>query len=142
MTNEKKILVPSFETSTEPRTEPPNPGLGEELVQEALHSEFADIANMLDAQRAASLLTPLQVTNLFGIRWESASEEFSCPRCEARLERTRGLMLMSPWAGSVRCTECEYRDSVTGYLGRSLIQVQPMPPGAELIYDGEPEPTE
>jgi len=101
-----------------------------------------------DAEEQAKILlealknpTPLQVTNLFGIRWEPASEEFLCPRCEAPLERTRGLMLMSPWAGSVRCTKCEYRDSVTGYLGRSMIQVQPMPPGAALTYDKEPDET-
>lgn len=99
-----------------------------------------------DAEEQAKILlealkkpTPLQATNLFGIRWEPASEDFLCPRCEAPLERSRGLMLMSPWAGSVRCTKCDFRDSVVGYLGRSMIQVQPMPPGATPIYLEEPK---
>jgi len=47
------------------------------------------------------------------------------------------LMLASPWVGSVRCTKCEYRDSVSGYLGRSMIQVEPLPEGAVPVYIGE-----
>jgi len=82
--------------------------------------------------------TPLQVSNLFAISWEATSEEFTCPRCEAQLERSRGLMISGPWAGSVRCTKCDYRDSVLSYLGKSMVQVQPMPPGAVLVYDREP----
>lgn len=82
---------------------------------------------------------PLQMTQLFGISWEAAPEGFDCPRCKGALERTRGLMIASPWAGSVRCTKCDYRDSVTGYLGRSMIQVEPMPPGATPLYLTEPD---
>lgn len=85
---------------------------------------------------------PLQFTHLFGISWEPAPEGSDCPRCKSPMERTRGLMLASPWAGSVRCTKCDYRDSVTGYLGRSMIQVQPMPPGAAEFYLSEPEEEE
>lgn len=80
---------------------------------------------------------PLQVTNLFALSWSPCGPEFSCPRCKAGMERTTGLMMMSPWAGSVRCTQCDYRDSVTGYLGRSMIQVEPMPEGAVPVYDRE-----
>jgi len=115
-----KLIVPSFEVSAEPSTEPVRPDLEGELQTQRVY-------------------TPLQVTNLFEVRWEAASEEFTCPRCNAPLERTRGLMLISPWSGSVRCTKCEYKDSVMGYLGKSMIQVQPMPPGAKLIYDQEPD---
>lgn len=82
---------------------------------------------------------PLQMTKLFAISWEAAPDGFDCPRCKGALERSRGLMIASPWAGSVRCTACDYRDSVTGYLGRSLIQVQPMPPGAAEFYLSKPE---
>lgn len=97
-----------------------------------------------DAEEQAKILLeaiknpiPLQVSFL-GIQWGPAPEGSVCPRCEAPLERARGLSLMSPWAGSVRCTKCDFRDSVVGYLGRSMIQVQPMPPGAEPIYLEEP----
>lgn len=82
---------------------------------------------------------PLQITNLFGISWEPAPEGSDCPRCKSPLERTRGLTLTSPWAGAVRCTKCDYRDSVTGYLGRSMVQVQSMPPGATPVYSIKPE---
>ena len=80
---------------------------------------------------------PLQVSNLFAISWEATPEGFACPRCEAPLERARGLMISGPWAGSVRCTKCDYRDSVVSYLGKSMVEVQPMPPGAVLAYDRE-----
>lgn len=83
---------------------------------------------------AAQKPIPLQVTNLFAISWSPCGPEFSCPRCKAGMERTTGLMLMSPWAGSVRCTQCDYRDSVTGYLGRSMVQVEPLPEGAVPVY--------
>ena len=95
-----------------------------------------------DAEEQARLLLdalkhpiPLQVTNLFGITWEAAPEGSECPRCKGALERSRGLMVSGPWSGSVRCTNCDYRDSVMGYLGRSMFQVEPMPKGAEPIND-------
>ena len=81
---------------------------------------------------------PLQVTNLFAISWGPCGPEFTCPWCKAGMERTMGLMLMSPWAGSVRCTKCDYRDSVTGYLGRSMVKVDPLPEGAVAVYDQGP----
>lgn len=102
-----------------------------------------------DAEEQARLLLealerpiPLQVTNLFGITWEAAPEGSECPRCKAALEKSRGLILSSPWAGSVRCTKCDYRDSVMGYLGRSMIQVEPLPDGAAVIYTKDPDPKE
>lgn len=88
-----------------------------------------------EAREAPNPHIPLQVTNLFATSWKPCAPEFSCPRCKGNMERTVGLMLASPWAGSVRCTQCDYRDSVTGYLGRSMIQVEPLPPGAVPIYD-------
>ncbi len=91
------------------------------IVQEAL-----DLANKP---------VPLQVTNLFALSWKPCAPEFSCPQCGGNIERTAGLMLVSPWAGSVRCTKCDYRDSVTGYVGRSMVQVEPMPEGAAPVYD-------
>ncbi len=90
-----------------------------------------------EAREALNPHIPLQVTNLFALSWEPCAPEFSCPRCKGNMERTVGLMLASPWAGSVRCTQCEYRDSVSGYLGRSMIQVEPIPEGAVPVYDRE-----
>lgn len=87
---------------------------------------------------AAKNPTPLQISKLFAISWEPAPEGFKCRWCEAPMERSRGLMISGPWAGTVRCTKCEYRDSVMSYLGKSMIEVQPMPPGAVLVYDREP----
>lgn len=83
-----------------------------------------------EAWEAMKKPIPLQVTTLFAISWSPCGPEFSCPRCKAGMERTTGLMMMSPWAGSVRCTQCDYRDSVTGYLGRSMVKVEPLPEGA------------
>jgi len=71
---------------------------------------------------------------IFGFRWVAAPKGFQCPRCKGALERTVGSMLASPWAGGVRCTACEYRRTVCGYLGESMFPVEPMPPGAVLFY--------
>lgn len=79
------------------------------------------------------------LSELLGFRWEPAPEGFVCPHCAGALERSASLMQMSPWAGSVRCTACGYRHTVCGYLGQLMIQVQPMPPGAALIYDRDPD---
>lgn len=73
-------------------------------------------------------------TSLFGIHWIEAPDGFICPRCQSPLERSGGLTITGPYSGSVRCTKCEYQDSVMGFLGRSLIQVEPMPEGVELLY--------
>lgn len=78
------------------------------------------------------------LSQLFGFRWEPAPEGFLCPHCKGAMERTTSLMLVSPFAGAVRCTACGYQHTVYGYLGQSMIQVEPMPPGAAPAYDGDP----
>lgn len=75
----------------------------------------------------------------FGFQWVPAPEGSQCPHCKGALERTTSLMLSSSFTGSVRCTACTYKDTVCGYLGRSMIQVEPMPPGAVPFYDGDPD---
>ena len=125
----------------------PNEPLNTSKLMEALlgnqvkHSEGSTAEERVRETRelweAMKIPIPLQVTTLFAISWSPCGPEFSCPRCKAGMERTTGLMLMSPWAGSVRCTQCDYRDSVTGYLGRSMVQVEPLPDGAVPIYDRE-----
>lgn len=85
---------------------------------------------------------PESLRALFRINWVPAPEGFACPLCKGKLERTCGHMLSSPWSGSVRCTACTYRDSVCSYLARSMFSVEPMPPGAALIYERDPEVAE
>lgn len=75
--------------------------------------------------------------SIFASRWEPCPAGYVCPQCKGALERTRGLLLTSPWVGSVRCVTCTYKDSTMGYLGRSLFQVEPLPEGAKPIFDKE-----
>ena len=91
------------------------------------------IRNQIETLRSGDIVTA------FGIRWVPAPEGSQCPHCKGALERAVGLMLASPWAGSVRCTACDYKNTVCGYLGQSIIQVEPMPSGAALIYDRDPD---
>lgn len=74
----------------------------------------------------------------FGLCWVPAPEGSQCPHCKGALERTAGRSLASAFAGSVRCTVCTYKNTVCGYLGQSMIQVEPMPPGALPSYDRDP----
>ena len=102
---------------------------GIEVLREHLH---ALILNHLGKPREGDIALA------FGFRWVPAPDGFQCPHCKGALERTVGLTLASPFAGSVRCTACDYKHTVCGYLGQSMIQVEPMPPGAALTYDGDP----
>lgn len=68
-------------------------------------------------------------SEMLGIRWEPAPKGFQCPMCNGGMERTRGLMLTSPWVGGVRCTACEYKNSVCGYLAQSMFRVEPLQTG-------------
>lgn len=102
---------------------------GIEVLREHLH---ALILNHLGKSREGDIALA------FGFRWVPAPDGFQCPHCKGALERTVGLTLASPFAGSVRCTACDYKHTVCGYLGQSMIQVEPMPPGAALTYDGDP----
>lgn len=90
------------------------------------------IDNQMGVQRNDDL------SRLFGFRWVPAPEWSKCPHCDGPLERTVGLTLASPWAGSVRCTLCPYKNSVMGYLGSEIIKVERMPQGATLTYDRDP----
>lgn len=98
---------------------------------------FALISNHLGNPRG----TPREddITLAFGFRWVPAPDEFQCPHCKGALERTTSFTLANPFAGSVRCAAaCGYQHSVCGYLGQSMIQVEPMPPGALPAYDRDP----
>jgi hypothetical protein len=99
------------------------------------HKDFEQARLLLEAVKNP---IPLQVTRFFEISWIPAPEGSSCPRCKGALERSM-MRLFGPYSGTVRCTACDYHDSLMSYLGKSMIQVQPMPPGAALIYTEEPE---
>jgi transcription elongation factor Elf1 len=62
-----------------------------------------------------------------------AHPDFKCPRCNGLMQRSVAL-LQHTFGGVVQCKSCSYRDSVMGYLGRSMIQVEPMTGGSSLIY--------
>lgn len=75
------------------------------------------------------------------IRWIPSPESSVCPDCGSPMERSYSLM-GGPYSGSVRCTKCTYRDSVTGYFGKSIFKVEHLPDGALPIYDRDIPPTE
>ena len=78
------------------------------------------------------------LTSMLGLRWTPLSEP--CPKCK-NTTLQRGANLMSgPYGGQVKCfTEgCDHRESSYGFLGRTMIQVQPMPDGALPFYDKTP----
>ena len=61
------------------------------------------------------------------IRWVDAPEGAKCLGCgKETLERSVPLM-GGKWSGSVRCKECDYRDSLMTYLGKTIITVEPLP---------------
>jgi hypothetical protein len=62
--------------------------------------------------------------------------DMDCPKCGAkRMEWTTSLM-WGPYSGTVECKGCEYKDTFMNFMARSIIKVQPMPPGAEPIFTG------
>lgn len=125
MDNETTVTIPAAGTWS---LRSPKP------VVEALLKNQREVAEHLDRRPLGGHSDLFD--GVFGTRWELAPD-FQCLKCKGPLERTRGLMLMSPWAGAVRCTQCDYRDSVAGYLGKSMIKVEPMQPGAEEPMDHE-----
>lgn len=60
-------------------------------------------------------------------QWGPAPEGAVCPKCQSALERST-IPLGGPFSGSVRCTSCDYTDSVTGHLVRSCFMVEPLDP--------------
>lgn len=61
-----------------------------------------------------------------------------CPRCDKETLKIKSMPLSGAYSGSIYCLSCDFRDSVIGYLGKQMVQVQPMPQGAEQIYDVDP----
>ena len=65
-----------------------------------------------------------------------------CPRCDKETLKVKSMPFSGAYSGSIYCSSCDFRDSVMGYLGKQMVQVQPMPQGAEQIYLKDPEDKE
>lgn len=81
-----------------------------------------DIPDLDLARKMISALSPRMV---------DAHPDFKCPRCNGLMQRSVSL---HTFGGVVQCKSCSYRESVMGYLGRSMIKVEPLPGGASVIY--------
>ncbi len=57
-----------------------------------------------------------------------------CPRCDKETLKVKSMPFSGAYSGSIYCSSCDFRDSVIGYLGKQMIQVEPMPQGAQVIY--------
>ncbi len=72
------------------------------------------------------------------VTWDKAPKGSKCPSCgNETLERSKHLM-GGPWSGSIRCTACGHTDSLVGYLGKTMIKVQPLSP-EEVVGEGKKE---
>lgn len=57
-----------------------------------------------------------------------------CPGCKKETLLVTRSAFGGKWSGGISCSSCDYRNSLIGYLGNGLVQVEPMPPGAQQIY--------
>jgi hypothetical protein len=71
-----------------------------------------------------------------------APEGSLCPTCQQETLIIHKMPFTGPYLGGIICSSCDWRDSVIGYLGKQMFQVQPMPQGAEQIYLKDPEDKE
>lgn len=61
------------------------------------------------------------------------STESPCPQCGQMLQRA-ATALSGPYSGIVFCEPCGFRQSVVVFLGKSMIQVEPLPGGANEVF--------
>jgi hypothetical protein len=60
------------------------------------------------------------------VTWTKAPKGSKCPSCgKEALERSKQLM-GGPWSGSIRCKGCGHTDTLVGYLGKTIVEVQPL----------------
>lgn len=67
------------------------------------------------------------LASTLGLRWTPLSEP--CPKCK-NMTLQRGTNLMcGPFGGQVKCSTegCDHSESSYDFLGRTMIQVEPMP---------------
>jgi hypothetical protein len=72
----------------------------------------------------------------------NAPDGSKCPSCHKETLKIKRMPLSGAYSGGIYCFSCDFRDSVIGYLGKQMVQVQPMPQGAEQIYLKDPEDKE
>jgi hypothetical protein len=68
-----------------------------------------------------------------------APEGTLCPSCKKETLIIHKMPLSGPYSGGIICSSCDHRDSVIGFLGKQMINVQPLPDGAAIIYSKDPE---
>lgn len=110
-----------------------NEKLKESIVQEFVKSEGVDIdpARLLKVLYAELDVIGQAMIEAMLPKWKAAPQGSLCLSCgKESLERSHYLM-GGPFSGTVRCTACEYRDTVVGYLSRTIVKVEPMPEGAK-----------
>lgn len=80
------------------------------------------------------------VEALTSVTWSKAPDGEPCPTCgKETLERSKHLM-GGPWSGSIRCTACGHTDTLVGYLGKTMIKVEPLPPSVGPTYPSKEKP--
>jgi transposase-like protein len=81
------------------------------------------LANENDIGDHVNKESPL-VEAITSFKWEATGD--SCPECaEGNIERLSGMMI-GPWGGRIRCTNCSYEDTVAKYLVDSMVGVEPI----------------
>jgi len=73
------------------------------------------------------------------IKWVSAPHGYACRRCSS-LHMVRSIHLIGgPYAGYVKCLDCEWMESVYAYA-KKFSMAEPMKPcGSDIIYEPESE---
>jgi hypothetical protein len=68
--------------------------------------------------------------------WGKAPPGTQCSMCgKEELERSY-IPIGNAFSGSVRCLSCGHCESVMSHIGRNMIKVEPLPPGAVSNYYG------
>jgi len=98
------------------------------------------VKQMIENQKRVAKGDKLLPSNLLMER--DAPIGSKCPSCNKETLKIRSMPLTGPYSGSIICFSCNYSESVVSYLGKQIVQVQPMPHGAEQIYLKDPEDKE
>ena len=65
-----------------------------------------------------------------------------CPRCKGdNLNRVRPAIPLRVLSGLYHCPDCGYRNSTTNHIARLAFPLEPLPSGALLLYDKNPDVT-
>ena len=74
------------------------------------------------------------------VTWSKAPKGSKCPGCgKETLERSKHFM-GGPWSGTIRCTTCGHTDTLVGYLGKTMVEVQPLTPEEVVEHEAGSKP--